>query len=90
MNGAAHYDAAEQLLEQAGQAQDDQHAALADRCIAEAAVHATLALAAVTALPHVGEVTGIHDDCHLWADATAPGGRPAGPIAALPYAAVPR
>lgn len=62
MNGAEHFRGAERLLDQANDTADTEDAA---SCIARAQVHATLALAAATALnttvAHVGRSEEITD-----------------------------
>lgn len=94
MNGPAHFGIAETLLEQADQAHRDQdRPAEAQTLLAQAQVHATLALAAATALPAIAAAAHVDDlERHerLWADITAPGPRiTPGPVAAHAYAGVP-
>lgn len=72
MSGPEHYAYAEQLLQDAMEwtAQDHEQAAL----IAEAQVHATLALVAATAQPQRDAWYGTKntEDSRLWVKATAP------------------
>lgn len=80
-SGAFHYSEAERLLkdsgavirENAGAANSEAMRALAAAGIAAAAVHATLALAAVQALGPISEwVAEVEGDAVEWAKATAP------------------
>ena len=62
--GPEHYQAAERCM---SSVDDDSDLSMA--LLAEAQVHATLALAAATALTHFGELPGA--DCEAWLDAAS-------------------
>lgn len=96
MNGPHHYGTAETLLGKASDARDADRPADADAYTAQAAVHATLALAAAVAAPMANQHRGpdsAERDERLWADVTDGGPRflppLPGPSAYFPYAGVP-
>lgn len=68
MTGPEHYCEAEKLLRLANQGHN-QGNANEDRMVAQAQVHATLALAAATALNDSGEMP--LEDLHAWKDAAS-------------------
>lgn len=96
MNGAGHFGRAEDLLVDANRMRDEDRPAETASLLAEAQVHATLALAAAVAAPVANQhrrVDDVERDERLWADVTAPGPRfdpplPA-PSAYHPYLGVP-
>lgn len=76
MNGTDHYEAAERLLSQALMVRSKTDATPVDpgaaHLVAAAQVHATLALAAATALPMVTQYVGDNEAITSWAQAIAP------------------
>lgn len=76
MHGAEHYEAAERLLSKALLLRSDSDSTPADpgaaHLVAAAQVHATLALAAATALPTVVEYVGDVVETTEWAVAVGP------------------
>lgn len=77
MNGPEHYREAERLIAQANKIQHDQGPGCgSDEVLAEAQVHATLALAAATALTPFANVDNGNPDSDVcaWREAAGTGG----------------
>lgn len=66
-SGPEHYQEAERLMDDARAAHADRDEQSAGYYLAEAQVHATLALAAAYAIPNAGQMPTL--DCEAWEDA---------------------